>query len=90
MGVLFVVMVNLYGVSWFCLEYCLLLFGLLTISCIDLKCMLIPNVFTFSGMALGLLGALVNTERSFLDALLGLLLGGGFFVLYCLALSIMA
>ena len=77
MALLLSVIAHIYGMSWFCLEYSLLLFGLVVISFIDLKHMLIPNVFTFSGMALGLLGSLINPERSFGGALLGLLLGGG-------------
>jgi leader peptidase (prepilin peptidase) / N-methyltransferase len=31
-----------------------------------------------SGIVIGLVGALLNPERSFLDALLGVLIGGGF------------
>ena len=77
MACLFGAIAHIYGVSWFCLEYCLLLFGLVVISFIDLKCMLIPNRFTFSGMALGLLGSLINPNRSFTASLLGLFFGGG-------------
>ena len=77
MAFLFGATAYVYGVSWFFLEYSFLLFGLVVISFIDLKCMLIPNLFTFSGMGLGLLGSLFNPHRSFGGALLGLLLGGG-------------
>lgn len=40
--------------------------------------MILPDEFTLGGIVLGLLGALVNPERNFLDAAIGVLVGGGF------------
>jgi leader peptidase (prepilin peptidase)/N-methyltransferase len=54
------------------------LFALIIACFIDIDHFLLPDVFTLSGIVIGLIGALLNPERSFVDALLGVLLGGGF------------
>ena len=49
-----------------------------TIACfIDLKKMILPDQITLTGILIGLLGAWLNPERAFSDALGGVLLGGG-------------
>jgi len=53
------------------------------VSFIDLDHMILPDKFTLSGIVIGLLGGLLNPERSLLDAVFGLLMGGGF--LYAIA-----
>jgi leader peptidase (prepilin peptidase)/N-methyltransferase len=50
----------------------------LVASVIDLDHRILPDVFTLSGIMLGLVGALVNPERSFLSAFVGVVAGGGF------------
>jgi len=77
MGVTFVALYLKLGLCWLLLEYLIFAFGLITASCIDLDHMILPDVFTLSGIALGLVGAAVNPEREFLPALFGFLLGGG-------------
>src|SRR6185369_15329786 len=52
--------------------------GMLTASVIDLDHRILPDVMTLTGIVLGLVGALLNPERSFVDGLLGFLAGGGF------------
>jgi leader peptidase (prepilin peptidase) / N-methyltransferase len=79
MGLSFALTAYVIGPQWFLIEALIFVFGLITISVIDLDHMLIPNVFTYSGMVLGLLGAFVNPDRSFIASLAGLLMGGGFF-----------
>lgn len=72
-----------FGLSWSLLEYLLFSFGLIVVTFIDLDHMLLPDVFTWPGMAVGLVGALLNPERRFWDAFLGAALGFGF--LYAIA-----
>lgn len=69
---------NRYGFSWLTLEYCWFAFGLITVSFIDLDHMILPDVFTLSGIVIGLVGAALNPDRSFYSSLIGVLLGGGF------------
>jgi leader peptidase (prepilin peptidase)/N-methyltransferase len=80
---LFVLVVRHFGWSLTTLEFLIFTFGLVTVSFIDLDHMILPDVFTLSGIILGLLGALINPERSFTEALYGVLFGGGF--LYAVA-----
>lgn len=81
MAVLFCLAFVVYGWSWFFLEMLLFIFGAVTASFIDLKHYILPDVFTIGGLCLGLLGAALNPERSFWDALIGFLVGGGFLYL---------
>ncbi len=67
-----------FGWSWTLLEACIFIFGLVTVSFIDLDHMILPDKFTLPGTLIGLLGAALNPERTFLPALFGVLLGGGF------------
>ncbi len=60
------------------MEYALLIFGLVVVSAVDIRYMVLPDAFTLSGILIGLLGAFLNPDRSFLPALSGVLLGGGF------------
>ncbi|MCB0364810.1 MAG: prepilin peptidase [Bdellovibrionaceae bacterium] len=71
------------GFSWILLEYLIFAFGLIVVTFIDLDHMILPDVFTWPGMALGLLGGAINPERSFMDSFLGAVLGFGF--LYAIA-----
>lgn len=77
MAALFAAVYAYYGYSFLTLEYLVLVFGLVTASFIDLDHMLLPDVITLSGIVLGLLGAILNPERSFMDGFLGFLFGGG-------------
>lgn len=77
MACLFAGLIFQYGVSWTSLEYLILIFGLVTASFIDYDHMILPDEFTLGGIVIGLIGAAINPERSFLDAFLGVLFGGG-------------
>jgi leader peptidase (prepilin peptidase)/N-methyltransferase len=66
------------GPTWFLLEILILLSGLVMCTFIDVDHFLLPDVFTISGMVIGILGSIINPERTFLDSLFGLLMGGGF------------
>ncbi len=66
------------GWSYYLAEIIILFLGLVIISFIDFDHYIIPDKISYPGMIIGLLGAALNPERSFLDGLFGLLLGGGF------------
>lgn len=76
-GILFTWVYYLYGMNWFTLELLILVFGLVVGSFIDWDHMILPDEITIGGTVIGLIGAAVNPEREFLDALLGVLVGGG-------------
>lgn len=78
MAVLFMLSYHYVGISWSLLEYLIFIFGLVVCTFIDLDHMILPDEFTLSGIVLGLLGAALNPHRDFLDALFGVLMGGGF------------
>ena len=79
MAFLFALMYLKVGVSITLVEYLVFVFGLLTISVIDLKHLLIPDIISIPGILIGVLGSLINPEREFLDSLIGVILGGGIF-----------
>lgn len=78
MACLFWATYHRFGLSWFTLEVLIFVFGAVTASFIDIDHMILPDEFTLGGALVALLGALLNPERLFLDAVLGFLLGGGF------------
>jgi leader peptidase (prepilin peptidase)/N-methyltransferase len=55
--------------------------ALLVIFFIDLDTMLIPDVISLPGIAVGLAASLVTSRISWVDSLMGILLGGGLFYL---------
>ncbi len=77
-GVLFAMCFYHAGWSLTLIELLLFSFGLLVVSFIDFDHYILPDVFTLSGIVLGLLGSLINPDRSFMSALGGVLMGGGF------------
>lgn len=77
-GLLFLAVHLKYGFTWTALEYTVFCWSLLVVSMIDLDHMILPDVFTLSGIVIGLLGAALNPEREFWPAVVGVLLGGGF------------
>jgi leader peptidase (prepilin peptidase)/N-methyltransferase len=78
MGLAFALAFYFIGWQWYLLEALIFLFGLITVIFIDIDHFLLPDIFTLSGIVIGLIGALINPERSFVEALLGVLMGGGF------------
>ncbi len=79
-AILFTFVYYFYGASWLTLEYSIMVWGLVVGSFIDWDHMILPNEITYAGLALGLVGAALNPERSFWEGFFGFLLGGG--VLY--------
>ncbi len=66
------------GLSWSFAEIWLMTLMLIAGMGIDWDHMILPDELTLGGVALGLVGASLNPERSLSDAILGVLLGGGF------------
>lgn len=77
-ALLFASVFALDGWSWSLLEHLLFIWPLVVCTFIDFDHMILPDEFTLSGIVIGLLGAALNPDRGFLDALGGVLLGGGF------------
>lgn len=67
-----------YGWSWTTLELVVFCWMLVVCSFIDFDHMILPDEFTLSGIVIGLLASVLNPERSFADALIGVMIGGGF------------
>lgn len=78
MGSLFALVYHFTGPTWLTLEYIIFVAGLVTAGFIDIDHFLLPDVITLPGIAIGLLGAFLNPEREFWEALMGVLFGGGF------------
>lgn len=80
-GILLVLVWQHYGPTSFFVHYSILVLLLVPISFIDLDFKLILNVLTFPGIMIGLLLSVVVNNVSTYEAILGLLLGGGFLYL---------
>lgn len=78
MGLLFAFLFIRYGWSWTLIEYLIFVFGLVVVTFIDFDHFILPDVFTLSGIVIGLAGGALNPDRSFYSALGGVLMGGGF------------
>ena len=77
MGLLFALAGAALGFHWLLLEALIFIFCVVSASMIDIDHMILPDKFTISGVAIGLIGAALNPERSFLDALYGAFFGFG-------------
>lgn len=77
-GLLFLLSFHFIGYKWFLLEVLIFQFGIVASSFIDFDHMILPDEFTLGGLVIALVGAALNPERSFIDAALGMLFGGGF------------
>ncbi len=77
MASLFILIFLKYEISWTTLEYVIMTFGLVTASFIDWDHMILPDEITYTGLALGLVGAFLNPERDWWNGVAGFLLGGG-------------
>ena len=80
-GISFALLYLRYGWSWTTLEFSIFVWGLIISSFIDIDHMILPDVFTLSGIVLGLAGSFLNPERFYLDSLAGVAFGGGFLLL---------
>jgi len=78
MAFLFYFLYLRYDLQWITFEYGIFIFGLVIVTFIDFDHFLLPDIFTLSGIVIGLLGAFINPQRDFFDAFLGVLMGGGF------------
>lgn len=74
----FVAVYLVHGWSISTLEFFYFSFALITVSFIDIDHFILPDKFTLSGIVIGVLGSFINPDRSWVDSVLGVLLGGGF------------
>jgi leader peptidase (prepilin peptidase)/N-methyltransferase len=66
-----------FGLSWSYLFYFAFVASLIVITVIDLFHQIIPDVISLPGIGVGLLASLILPDLTFLNSLLGMLLGGG-------------
>ncbi|HET6466307.1 MAG TPA: prepilin peptidase [Nitrospiria bacterium] len=78
-GIGYLLLVWRFGVGWQTVVYALLFSSLLVITFIDLDHQIIPDRITLPGMIVGLIASSLILPIGFLDALIGLLLGGALF-----------
>lgn len=70
-----------FGWGWNLAAYSLLYSALLAITFIDLSHQIVPDVITYPGMVIGLIFSSTLLPVGFVNALIGLFLGGGLFYL---------
>ena len=84
-GLLFVWALAERGLTLDLIPALLLVTGLIVITGIDLDHQLIPDVISLPGIAVGLVASTVTGRPGWLDSLIGILLGGGIFLLIIVA-----
>ena len=84
-GLIFLCLYLWYGLGWEFASKLFLFTSLMVIFFIDIKHQLISDVITLPGIAVGLTFSLLSKSPSFLDSVIGLIAGGGFFYLVALA-----
>ncbi|MDZ4677827.1 MAG: prepilin peptidase [Oligoflexia bacterium] len=77
-AVIFLALYLKFGLTITFIECALFAWAGLVASVIDLDHRILPDVFTLSGIIIGLIGAFINPDRTFLSALIGVIAGGGF------------
>ncbi len=66
-----------FGISWSYLFYFSFLASLIVITVIDLFHQIIPDVISLPGIGVGLIASFILPQLTFLNSLIGVLLGGG-------------
>jgi leader peptidase (prepilin peptidase)/N-methyltransferase len=66
-----------FGISWSYLFYFSFIAGLIVITVIDLYHQIIPDVISLPGIGIGFLASFLLPQLTFLNSLIGVLLGGG-------------
>jgi len=82
-GAGYVTILWVFGANWTTILYCILFSALLVVTGTDLTHKIIPNVVTVPGIVLGLVGAATVLPVGPVNALLGMVVGGG--ILWALA-----
>ncbi len=77
-GVLFALAFYSVGWKFYLAELLIFILGLVIVSFIDIDHFIIPDKISLPGIIIGLVGATLNPEREVLDAIMGVVLGGGF------------
>lgn len=76
-GILTVLLWTRFEIGWLFFAYLIFAAALIVVGFIDLEFLLIPDVITYPGIALGLLAG--SFHFSFLDSISGMLVSGGLF-----------
>jgi leader peptidase (prepilin peptidase)/N-methyltransferase len=79
----YLIIVWSFGPSWTAIFYAMLFSALVVVTGTDLTHKMIPNVITVPGVVIGLLGAATVLPVGFINAVLGMAIGGG--ILWLLA-----
>jgi leader peptidase (prepilin peptidase)/N-methyltransferase len=66
-----------YGFSWEAVIYFLFIAALLTITFIDIDHQIIPDIISLPGIPIGFAASFALTAITYIDSLLGILIGGG-------------
>lgn len=80
-GLILLALYQRYGINVDSILYAVFCSTLIVISFIDLEHRIIPDILSLGGVGAGLIASLGLTAITFLDSLLGLLLGGGLLLL---------
>ena len=87
---LFSLIVFVFGFSWATLIYLLFASILVVITFIDLDHQIIPDVLSLPGIVVGFVGSFMIPWMSWVDSLLGILLGGGLLFLVAVGYEYLA
>ena len=83
-GILYVFLYHHFGFTAQGVVFMLLATALLIVSFIDLAHKIVPDAITLPGILVGLVASLTLTSTGIIDAMVGLCLGGGLFLLIAL------
>ncbi len=78
-AVLYMLLWNKFGFTAEFFIYCIFVSSLVTITFIDLKHYIIPDVISLPGIAAGFTSSFVLTQPNYIDSLIGIVMGGGAF-----------
>jgi len=80
-GISFLSLYLTFGLSFIFAAYAILLSSLIIVTVIDLEYKIIPDVITLPGIIIGLILSLFILPIPFINSLIGIMIGGGFFYL---------
>lgn len=83
-GISFLSLYLTFGLSFIFAAYAILLSSLIIVTVIDLEYKIIPDVITLPGIIIGLILSLFILPIPFINSLIGIMTGGGFFYLIAL------
>ncbi len=76
-GIITLALWNKFGPSWHLLVYLVFSYGLIVVAFIDLAHKIIPDLISLPGIVIGFTSSFLLSDITWLDSLLGILVGGG-------------